>query len=388
MLSAVELFSGCGGLAYGLCQSGIIPDLMVEFNESAVRTLEHNAGTELRYVSKWKPLRSDIRQVDWLAYRDTIDVVAGGPPCQPFSIGGKHRGMLDARDMWPEAIRAVHEIRPRAFLFENVRGLLRDNFSGYFEGIKLRLRTAGEGYDVAHVKVNAADYGAAQQRHRVMVAGISSAHGQLPAFPQPTHSRARLLWDQWVTGEYWEEHGLARPSNSEMTPADRAAVARMARTGEAPATVRWRTVRDALSGLGPPSGKNGHVLQPGARVYVGHTGSPLDMPSKALKAGTHGVPGGENMLRSDEGPVRYFTIREAARLQGLPDGFHFPGSWTESMRQLGNAVPTELASSFGSWLAEALSSVQTGTGFVDRSYPSRSMKGDGSVDPRQVADAQ
>lgn len=110
------------------------------------------------------------------------------------------------------------------------------------------------------------------------------------------------------------------------------------------------TVRDAISGLPTPAksrtseepGLN-HFFIPGAREYVGHSGSPLDEPSKTLKAGVHGVPGGENMLAMENGTVRYFTIRESARLQSFPDNFIFPGSWSESMRQIGNAVPVRLA---------------------------------------------
>jgi DNA (cytosine-5)-methyltransferase 1 len=111
-------------------------------------------------------------------------------------------------------------------------------------------------------------------------------------------------------------------------------------------TVPWKTVRDAIQDLPDPRETNpvpNHRFQPGARSYPGHTGSPLDEPSKALKAGDHGVPGGENMLRHPNGRVRYFSIRESARIQTFPDEFVFPGSWTESMRQLGNAVPVELA---------------------------------------------
>ena len=112
----------------------------------------------------------------------------------------------------------------------------------------------------------------------------------------------------------------------------------------------WVTVRDALSDLpDPETNPEGaakiadHRFQPGARSYPGHTGSPLDEPSKTLKAGVHGVPGGENMLRRLDGSIRYFTVRESARLQCFPDEFVFHGSWTETMRQLGNAVPVRLA---------------------------------------------
>ena len=97
-----------------------------------------------------------------------------------------------------------------------------------------------------------------------------------------------------------------------------------------------------------------HRFQPGARTYVGHTGSPLDEPAKTLKAGVHGVPGGENMLRRPDGSVRYFTARESARLQTFPDSYHLHGSWTESMRQLGNAVPVELAANIGAHVRSKL----------------------------------
>jgi DNA (cytosine-5)-methyltransferase 1 len=120
-------------------------------------------------------------------------------------------------------------------------------------------------------------------------------------------------------------------------------------------------VRDAIHDLPNPllnKAENNffhdHNFQPGAKVYPGHTGSPLDFPAKTLKAGDHGVPGGENMLVDLDGSVRYFTIRESARLQTFPDGYKFHGSWTETMRQLGNAVPVTLARVVGKSVADQL----------------------------------
>lgn len=97
-----------------------------------------------------------------------------------------------------------------------------------------------------------------------------------------------------------------------------------------------------------------HNHNPGARAYLGHTGSALDEPAKTLKAGDHGVPGGENMLLYADQTVRYFTVREAARLQTFPDHFLFSGSWSESMRQLGNAVPVRLAEAVAGAVSKTL----------------------------------
>jgi DNA (cytosine-5)-methyltransferase 1 len=122
----------------------------------------------------------------------------------------------------------------------------------------------------------------------------------------------------------------------------------------------WLTVRDAIASLPDPerepnNGTPNHTVNPGAKAYSGHTGSPIDEPAKTLKAGDHGVPGGENMLVLPDGTVRYFTIREAARLQTFPDEYVFPRSWSESMRQLGNAVPVKLAEVIARSVCDALS---------------------------------
>jgi DNA (cytosine-5)-methyltransferase 1 len=346
-LKSLELFAGCGVFALGLARSGFDHERLIEWNASAVATVRHNAARGIDHVLDWNIVQQDVRQADWTAFRGEADLVSGGPPCQPFSIGGKSKGREDSRDMWPFAISAVETIRPKGFLFENVKGLTRPAFADYLASILQRLSCEGA-YRAAIFKVNAADFGAAQKRHRVLVAGVrSDLAGSLPEL-SPTHSRERLLWDQWCSGEYWIRHGRHQPSEEAIRKADRALVARLRKHDVPPAGRPWRTVRDALIGLGELEGSGNHILQTGARAYPGHTGSPLDEPAKALKAGGHGVPGGENMMVKDDGSVRYFTVREAARLQGLPDDYEFPGAWSESMRQLGNAVPVELATAAGS----------------------------------------
>ena len=179
------------------------------------------------------------------------------------------------------------------------------------------------------------------------------------SFPRPTHSHDALLEAQWVSGEYWDEHAVPLKERPDvpgryLTRIQKIRDGRIEVTGE-----RWKTVRDALKGMpepgisGVPGWKN-HKFQPGARAYPGHTGSPIDEPSKALKAGGHGVPGGENMLRHTDGSVRYYSIREAARVQTFPDDYELHGAWGEAMRQLGNAVPVLLAETVARSVADHL----------------------------------
>src|SRR3546814_8459254 len=163
------------------------------------------------------------------------------------------------------------------------------------------------------------------------------------SFPKQTHSIDALLWDQ-TQGDYWERHRVAKRDRV----LSARSLARSRHLEDKPSEDSWRTVRDAIEGL-PDAEKNpgaakhflNHRQQFGARSYPGHTGSPLDEAGKTLKAGVHGVPGGENMLLRPDGSVRYFTVRESARLQTFPDAFLFNGSWSETIRHLGNAVRSE-----------------------------------------------
>ena len=326
------------------------------------------------------PQSRNGRCVNAMSVNSHIDLVSGGPPCQPFSLGGKHHGPLDERDMFPEAIRAVRELSPRAFIFENVRGLWRPAFSRYLEYIRDHLtfpemtprtdeswldhadrlrshgrvsdasRYTGLAYRVSIGIVNAADFGVPQKRERMIMVGFRADLDIDWSFPKPTHSADALLWDKWITGKYWDRHGIAEKDRPAMPKSVCRRIERLHGFDFPPPLKSWRTVRDAIADLpdpefDPATGRSflNHQFNPGARPYPGHTGSPYDEPAKGLKAGDHGVPGGENMLARGDGTCRYFSVREAARLQTFPDSYRFPGSWTETMRQIGNAVPVVLA---------------------------------------------
>lgn len=367
MLTSIELFTGAGGLALGSAKAGFKHLAVVEWNREACASLRDNQS-RVPEMSEWPIFEGDVRYFDFRPYSGRLDLLAAGAPCQPFSLGGKHRGDADGRNMFPQVFRAVSETQPAIVVVENVRGLLRKGFREYFEYIKLQLarphdRPSEEArwrdhvpmlrahrdtrlrYAVRSQLVNAADYGVPQKRARVFLVAFRSDLNLIWPELAPTHSEDALIFAKWVTGSYWKEHDLPVPP----MPGHLATrVSRLERNAP-PALERWRTVRDALRGLPDPHEAatsktyENHFARPGARSYPGHTGSPLDEPAKTLKAGDHGVPGGENMLRLDDNSVRYLTVREAARLQCFPDSYRFSGAWSEGFRQLGNAVPVDLA---------------------------------------------
>lgn len=391
-LSSIELFAGAGGLAMGVTLAGFKSHGVVEWDRWACDTVRQNQLHGNPLVADWPLFEGDVREwiktVDIGGLEGRLDLLSGGPPCQPFSMGGKHQAYRDDRDMFPAAVAIARALKPRAFIFENVKGLTRASFANYFCYIQLQLeypelvkkadeswsdhlqrlqqfktskKNSGVGlsYRLFVTLVNAANYGVPQKRERVFIVGFRNDIDARWAFPSETHSLDALLYDQYVDGAYWERHRVPTRNRPKTPERYESVVASMRGLGLLPTKSPWRTVRDALVGLPEPrlEGRGiflNHKYQDGARVYPGHTGSPLDLPAKTLKAGGHGVPGGENMLVHPDGSVRYFSIRESARLQTFPDSYELHGAWGEAMRQLGNAVPVTLAQQVASSVATYL----------------------------------
>ena len=138
-LRCIELFAGAGGLALAASNAGFEHDAVLEYNHDACETIRANQRRGYDLVRHWPLIEGDVHNQDFQTWNGRVDMVAGGPPCQPFSIGGKHRAMSDRRNLFPEAVRAVREIQPRTFVFENVKGLLRESVAKYFGYIVLQL---------------------------------------------------------------------------------------------------------------------------------------------------------------------------------------------------------------------------------------------------------
>jgi DNA (cytosine-5)-methyltransferase 1 len=385
--TSVELFTGGGGLAYAMHEAGFRHLLAVELDARACSTLRANRACD--YVdgdgepstlgSRWPLVEGDVRDVDFTRLDGRVDVVAGGVPCQPWSLGGVHRGYDDARNLWPELFRVVRETRPRAVIAENVKGLLRPSFAPYYDyilreleapferrvdgedwrdhdkrltkAIKSNKADPAERYEVTRVLVNAADYGVPQVRWRVVVVAFRKDLGLSEwRFPEPTHSET-ALWHAQASGDYWDT--ADRSPREGLVP-----TSLPMEDGKLP----WRTLRDAIQDLPEPVGYKvehpdwlHHYGWPGAREYPGHTPNDLDRPAKTIKAGVHGVPGGESVMRLDNGTIRYMTVREAARVMTFPDDWRLEGPRGEQMRQLGNAVPVHLGKVVAESVAAALS---------------------------------
>ena len=142
-MRCVELFAGAGGLALAASNAGFQHDAVLEYNHDACETIRANQRRGYDLVRHWPLLEADVHHQDFRTWQGRADLVSGGPPCQPFSIGGKHRAMGDRRNLFPEAARVVREVQPRVFVFENVKGLTRHSFAKYFSYIVLQLSYPG-----------------------------------------------------------------------------------------------------------------------------------------------------------------------------------------------------------------------------------------------------
>lgn len=371
----IELFAGAGGLAMGLAAAGLPPDHIFELDPACCDTLRHNSnGREPHITARIHQL--DVATVDWSLFSERpVRLLSGGPPCQPFSLAGKHLANRDDRNQFPAILRAVRALQPSIVLLENVPGILRDSFATYFKYVIRQLeypsiaplsqetweehnarlavhaQSRAPEYIVKHWTLNAADYGVPQARARLfLLAGQADLDIDLSR-PTPTHSRAALRMSQ-ASGQYWRDRSLSFQRRKRWP-------VRVHSHGDGTASGRhaWVTVRDALAGLPDPpeqdSAGNNHWLIPGARLYRGHCGSELDWPAKTIKAGVHGVPGGENVLLLDDDRYRYFTLREMARLQDFSDDYYFVGPRSRVIGQIGNAVPLRLAHAIGEQVNQA-----------------------------------
>lgn len=283
--TVLDLFAGCGGLSLGFEANGF-KTIGYEMDKDACETYRKN----LRGPCYQEFLTTDFEYPE-------ADIVIGGPPCQPFSVGGKQQGLKDSRDGFPVFIDAVQKVKPDAFLFENVRGMLYKN-KWYLEEVVDALESLD--YNVKFTMLNAKNYEVPQNRERVFVVGVKGEF----QFPKKNN---RI----YTAGEALGEMALEVPEGSKfLTKSMDEYVARYE--------------------------KASHCINP-RDLY-------LNRPARTLTCrNLAGATGDMHRIRLKDGRRRRIFPREAARLQSFPDWFEFEGLETSVFNQIGNAVPPMLA---------------------------------------------
>lgn len=334
-LPAIDLFAGAGGLSLGLSEAGFDTVAAAEMDADALGTY---AAAHLRY-SPGIPLTlldGDIKKHSFRGFRGDVALVAGGPPCQPYSFGGLRRGSNDIRDGIPQFLRAVREIQPEAFLMENVPGLASASQRPLLNALLADL--VGLGFDVDYRLLRVADFGVCQRRQRLVIVGSRAAGFN---WPSPTHGDGAPL--PWVKA-------------STLVAADQP-------VGELNSSIVTYARNPDLR----PSPWDGHLWNGGGRAINPEGLAPTLLASMGgnktpwLDGGNvvegyhrHLLSGGSPRSGIVEG-ARRITVQEASIIQTFPADMPWVGRSSSKYRQIGNAVPVSLARSLGRALVAALS---------------------------------
>lgn len=301
MLTSIEICAGAGGQALGLAMAGFVHEVLVEYEQDYCDILKRNRP-------EWNVVCADVRKFSGIEYRGKIDLLAGGVPCPPFSVAGKQLGQEDDRDLFPEAIRLLREIQPKALMLENVRGFLDPVFKEYREHILNEIRFSG--YNV-HIKLlQACDYGVPQLRPRVVIVGIRNDITDTFLFPieqpQLTKSVGETLFDL-MKANGWQNASIWAKAADSIAP-----------------TIVGGSKKHGGPDLGPVRARKAW-----AELSVDGSG----VANEAPDAEFNGMP--------------KLTPRMIARIQGFPDEWTFGSKKTTACRMIGNAFPPPVAKAVG-----------------------------------------
>jgi len=307
MPTVLELCAGAGGQALGFEQAGFLHSALVEIDAHACRTLRFNRP-------KWNVVEGDLNYFDPTPYRG-CDVVAGGLPCPPFSKAGKQLGEDDERNMFPAALRVIEQVRPRAIVIENVRGLLDAVFQDYRTYISGEI--GGLGYWTDWKLLNASDFGVSQLRPRVVFVAIRRGLERNFSWPEPHGEKAPTvgeLLDDLMAANSWRGAKAWKSLACEVAP-----------------TIVGGSKKHGGPDLGPTRSKRAW-----AALGVNANLVAAEAPARDFEGHPH------------------LTVRMVARLQGFPDDWVFSGTKTAAYRQVGNAFPPPVACAVASQVRACL----------------------------------
>lgn len=308
MLKSIEICAGAGGQALGLEMAGFKHIALIEYEKKYCETLKKNRP-------EWNIICEDVKNFSGKPYRNKIDLLAGGVPCPPFSVAGKQLGSDDERDLFPEALRLIEEINPKAVMLENVRGFLDPAFKDYRESILKRIDELG--YNVQIKLLNASDYGVPQLRPRIVIVGIRKDVQGKFSYPLPTSEKVKTVGEtlldlmkknQWQNANEWAKQA------STIAP-----------------TIVGGSKKHGGPDLGPIRARKAW-----AQLGVDGKGIANEAPEKDF----------EGMPR--------LTPRMIARIQGFPDTWNFGDKKTAACRMIGNAFPPPVAKAVGEEIRKVL----------------------------------
>lgn len=311
-LTSIELCAGAGGQALGLEQAGFDHEALVEIDDWSRQTLRMNRP-------EWNVIegtQSDLTRFDASPYKG-VDLVAGGVPCPPFSKAGKQLGPADERDLFPEALRVVEQVRPKAVMLENVRGFMDAVFTDYRHDLRLQLVKLGYSR-VEWRLLNASSFGVPQLRPRVVIVAIQSAYAD--AFSWPEHHQTRPETVGEALGELMAANGWAGADS-------------------------WARAANEIA----------PTIVGGSKKHGGPDLGPTRARAAWASLGVNGSTIADAAPDEDYVGVPRLTVRMVARLQGFPDHWQFAGKKTAAYRQVGNAFPPPVARAVAQQLHGAVS---------------------------------
>lgn len=308
MLSSIEICAGAGGQALGLEQAGFHHVALVEYEKDYCDTLRKNRP-------EWNVICGDVKEFDGWPYRFKVDLLAGGVPCPPFSVAGKQLGAEDERDLFPEMLRLVEEIVPKAVMIENVRGFLDPTFKEYRDDIFAKLDRLG--YNAQIKLLQAADYGVPQLRPRVVIVGIRKDIEKQFSYPAADASATKTVGETIV--DLMKANGWA---------------------GAEAWAIKANKIAPTIVG--------------GSKKHGGPDLGPVRARKAWLELGVDGAGiATEAPAESFEGNPK-LTPRMVARIQGFPDSWDFGSRKTTACRMIGNAFPPPVARAVGERIREVL----------------------------------
>lgn len=306
-LTCVEICAGAGGQALGLAQAGFVHVALVEYEDEYCDVLKLNRP-------EWNVICADVREFDGRPFQG-VDLLAGGVPCPPFSVAGKQLGKDDERDLFPEALRLISEINPRAVMLENVRGFLDPGFSEYRQYILKSIEKLG--YNTQIKLLNASDYGVPQLRPRVVIIGIRKDEKGYFSYPtknlQAAPTVGQTLYDLMAEN-------------------------------------KWRGAKEwakNASGIAP-------TLVGGSKKHGGPDLGPVRARNAWALLGVDGRGVADSAPEHDFQGMPKLTSRMMARIQGFPDTWTFGKRKTMACRMIGNAFPPPVAKAIGDKIKECL----------------------------------